>query len=542
VLFPERGRGVSADTEVLPPPAERRTASSGSLVGVFVRRHWLFLALFAAGVGLRLVTQYAYRPVLLNSAEYLFSAEHLRPGNVHPVAYPVFLRILPLEDGLTIVSALQHVFGLAIAVLIYAVLLRLGVRAWLAALGAAPALLDASQLGIEQYVTPEALFELFLVGGCAAILWKRPAPMLLLGLAGVLFALATITRTIGFFVLVPAVLTVIFMRIGWSRVVVLVLCFLVPLAGYAVWYHSYHDKYAITGSTGKFLYARVSPFADCAQFEVPRYERVLCLEEPPGERLPVNELLWSPQYSPLAKVNPPRATTHDDVARDFAKRAIRAQPGAYARDVGADVLRAFQPTRELAPGEYGEPPWEFHEGYPIFFRGSICSRESFRQVRADLAIRGNEIAAGRVAGCAQRRQRMIDYLELHGDEPATNATLISFLRGYQNVGYAPGPLLAACMLAGFAAALGLGRARRSGLRSAAFLFSGAGAVVCLGSVLVAVFSWRYQIPQLVLLPPAGAIAVAAFFGTRGESAARFELESAGAEEASPFRDSGQWDP
>ena len=57
-------------------------------------------------------------------------------------AYPVFLRILPLEGGLTIVSALQHVFGLAIAVLLYAVLLRLGVRAWLAALGAADAELN----------------------------------------------------------------------------------------------------------------------------------------------------------------------------------------------------------------------------------------------------------------------------------------------------------------------------------------------------------------------------------------------------------------
>jgi hypothetical protein len=512
VLLPERGGGLSSDTEVLPPPDEREAASTGSLVGVFVRRHWLFVGLLVAGVALRLVTLVAYRPVLLNSAEYLFSSEHLRPGNVHPVAYPVFLRILPLYDGLTIVSALQHVLGLAIAVLIYAVLLRLRVRAWLAALGAAPALLDAYQLDIEQYVTPETLFELFLVGGCAAILWKRPAPMILLGLAGVFFALATITRTIGLFVLVPAALTVIFLRIGWSRVAVFVLCFLVPLAGYAAWYHSYNHEYAITGSTGKFLYARVIPFVDCDQFAVPRYERVLCPTEPVGERLPINELLWSPQYSPLPRINPPRGTKADEVAGDFAKRAILHQPGAYARDVGADILRAFQPTRELAPGEYGGPPWEFHEGFPIFFRGSICSRESFRDLRADLVLRGKEIAASRVLGCSKRRERMIRYVERHGDEPETNAKLISFLRGYQNVGYAPGPLLAACMLAGFAAALGLGRARRSGVRSAAFLFSGAGAVVCLGSVFVAVFSWRYQIPQLVLFPPAGALGAAALFG------------------------------
>jgi hypothetical protein len=437
---------------------------------------------------------------------------------VHPVAYPVFLRILPLDHGLVIVSAVQHLLGLGIALLIYALLLRLGLRAWLAALAAAPALLDAYQLGIEQYITPETIFEVFLVGGCAAILWKRPASTLLLGAAGLLFALATITRTIGVFVLVPAALTVIFLRVGWSRVGVFVLCFLAPLAGYAAWYHSYHDKYAITGSTGKFLYARVVPFVDCSRFEMPTYERLLCPEEPPGERLPVNELLWSAQYSPLGKIVPPPGMTHDDVAADFARRVIIHQPGAYARDVGADVLRAFEPVRHLAPGEYGEPPWEFHSGYPIFFRGSICSRDSFRDVREDLTIRGSEIAANRMLGCKQRQKRMARNIEAHGEEPATNSTLIAFLRRYQRVGYAPGPLLAACLLAGFAAALGLGRARGSGLRSAAFLFSGAGTVVCLGSVFVAVFSWRYQIPQLVLLPPAGAIAAAALLGLLEEPA------------------------
>jgi hypothetical protein len=504
---------VSSDTEVLAMPAERRELSSRLSAAAFLaRRHWLFLLLFGVGAALRLVTQLAYRPALLNSTEYLFSSVHLRPGVVHPVAYPVFLRILPLDHGLTIVSAVQHVLGLGIAVLIYAMLLRLGLRAWIAALGAAPALLDAYQLGIEQYVTPETIFELFLVGGCAAILWKRPAPTLLLAPAGLLFAFATLTRTIGLFVLVPAALTLIFLRVGWTRAGVFVLCFLAPLAGYAVWYHSYHDKYAITGSTGRFLYARVVPFVDCDQFEVPSYERVLCPKEPVGERLPVNELLWSAQYSPLRLIVPPPGMKADEVAADFAKRAILHQPGAYARDVGADLLRSFEPVRHVAPGEYGEPPWEFHSGYPTFFRGSVCSRDSFRDVREDLRIRGREIAANRMIGCEQRKERMARSIKAHGEKPATSSTLTTFLRGYQKVGYAPGPLLGACMLAGFAAALGLGRARRSGLRWAAFLFSGAGAVVCLGSVFVAVFSWRYQIPQLVLLPPAGAIAAAAFLG------------------------------
>jgi hypothetical protein len=481
----------------------------------FLRRHWVFMALFAAGLLLRAVTMAAYRPALLNAAEYLALSEHLQPGRVHPAGYPLFLRILPLEQGLAFVSASQHLLGLGLAVLLYALLLRLGVRAWLAALAAAPALLDSYQLSIEQYVTPEVLFELLLVGGCAAILWRSPAPAVLVGASGLLFALATLTRTIGLLAFVPAVLTLLFLRIGLTRVLALVACFVVPLAGYAAWYHSVQGQFGITGSTGRFLYGRVVSFVDCSRFTVSDYERALCPQQPVRERPPVNELLWGgPRFSPLGRIVLPPGMNKNDVASDFAERAIVHQPGAYARAVGADLLRAFAPTRKLAPGEFGEPPWQFHEGFPIFLRGSVCSPEALRQVRAELTILGGRVAEARSASCERRKEKITRTLRSYGDTTATASGLIAFLRAYQRAGYAPGPALAACLFLGFAAALGLGRACRSGLRSAAFLFSGVASAVCLGSVLVTVFSWRYQVPQLVLLPAAGALGITALAGLR----------------------------
>ena len=75
------------------------------------------------------------------------------------------------------------------------------------------------------------------------------------------------------------------------------------------------------------------------------------------------------------------------------------------------------------------------------------------------------------------------------------------------------------------AAVGVGRARQSGLRAAAFLFSSSSVVLLLASVAVTVFSWRYQLPQLVLLPPAAAIGLTALTTTRDTGATPAATES-----------------
>jgi hypothetical protein len=88
------------------------------------------------------------------------------------------------------------------------------------------------------------------------------------------------------------------------------------------------------------------------------------------------------------------------------------------------------------------------------------------------------------------------------------------LREYQlSVGYTPGPALLAGLVVGVAAAAGLGRARRSGLRSACLLWVVVGVGLLL-SADVYLFSWRYQLPALVTLPPAGALGFTALFGRR----------------------------
>ncbi len=71
---------------------------------------------------------------------------------MRPVGYPAFLKLLPTDWELAVVPAVQHLFGLAIAVLLYALLVRLGVPKTWSALATAPVLLDGYQLNIEQYI------------------------------------------------------------------------------------------------------------------------------------------------------------------------------------------------------------------------------------------------------------------------------------------------------------------------------------------------------------------------------------------------------
>ena len=59
---------------------------------------------------------------------------------------------------------------------------------------------------------------------------------------------------------------------------------------------------------------------------MPDYERPLCPAEPLGSRLDPTEYGW---HTPDAThgLQPPPGTTPDEAMRDFAGRAIRAQPG-----------------------------------------------------------------------------------------------------------------------------------------------------------------------------------------------------------------------
>jgi hypothetical protein len=89
-----------------------------------LRRHWLVSALLAAGLVLRAAALTAYHPALIyvDTLKYLYGAS---PGS-EPLGYTALLRLILLAGDLGTVAAVQHLLGLAMAVVLYAVLLRRG--------------------------------------------------------------------------------------------------------------------------------------------------------------------------------------------------------------------------------------------------------------------------------------------------------------------------------------------------------------------------------------------------------------------------------
>src|SRR6201986_4524566 len=92
-------------------PPERRTRRMTQATASGLRRHWILAILLLAGLGLRLVTQIAYRPVLfyIDSYKYLTGS-----GGVDPDGYRFLMApFLWATHNLAVVPIIQHGLGLA---------------------------------------------------------------------------------------------------------------------------------------------------------------------------------------------------------------------------------------------------------------------------------------------------------------------------------------------------------------------------------------------------------------------------------------------
>ena len=488
--------GVSGQVEAanVPPGANQPGSLRWNIRTALVtlRRHWLFALLLTLGVLLRAMAQVAYQPVILyyDSPRYLDNIYSLNPAGPDPLGYLLAARVLvgAIHD-LAVLAAFNHLLGLGIAGLIYAVLLRRGVRPWMAALATTPVLLDGLQLLIEQMVMTEPLFLFFVVLGIALLLWRpRPNPVTAAA-AGVTFAAAGLTRYVGLSLVLAGLLYCLLAagRRFVPRLVTaaaLLAAFVLPVIGYAAYNNVVNGTFTVpSGRVSKGLYARVAASVTCTRLSLPSYERPLC--PPKGAVKPLGGSLIQGYAlgttSPLMTYQPPPGMTTRQVVNDFVKRAVLQQPLPVAGSVSRSLTRPFLSwRRDHKPGELPAQRWQFQTAFPLYFTHPSLS--AFHQ------------------------------WEGHG--PVINRPLARLLRGYQlSLGYTPGPVLLACLILALVAGLGVGRARHSGQQLACLLWLSAGLGLLLAADLYQ-FSWRYQLPILVTIPPAAALALSALTSPR----------------------------
>ncbi len=323
----------------------------------------LFALVLAAGAVLRLIAVLGYPGALWfagDSYVYLGAALRLRPDLSKSTGYSLMLKVLEPFHSLTLVTIVQHLMGLAIGVLLYVLLRRARVPKLVSALATVPVLLNGFQIELEHMIMADTLFMFLLVVAATILLWRpRPSwPAVLI--AGLLTGYAVTVWSGGLVLPVVFVVFVIWRRMGWRPLAAIVAGSALPIVAYAAWFHSSSGTFALTRSEGFYLYGRVSSFADCSKINPPANERFLCLSAPVTKRLPPGTLVWHvPQV--MDKVpGGPVSVAGNKMLRDFAIRAIEAQPVSYAHVIVNGVVLSVDWKRYNYPSQGTVYDYYFH--------------------------------------------------------------------------------------------------------------------------------------------------------------------------------------
>jgi Dolichyl-phosphate-mannose-protein mannosyltransferase len=445
------------------------------------RRHWLLAIVFCAGLALRIVTQLAYTPALV----YIDTYRYLHgDSSLDPLGYLLLLWPLQHAGGLAAVAAVQHILGLGMALSLYAILLRRGMWRWAAALAATPVLLDGYQLQAEQTIMPDALFEALIVASLMLLLWRRTPAAWQLGLAGLALGAAVDVRQVGAVLILPALAFLLVRAMRWQWLAdsgLLLAGAVLPVLMYMLVQLAVSGHFTFTQRNSYVFYGRTAAAADCSTLRLPPDERSLCPSPQVVATLGIDGLVGDPA-GPLLSYQPPPGQTIQAMADRFEDAVVAQQPMAVLNAIHRDFVKLFALTRDTAPGDMPISRWQFQTSYPTY--------PPLITLRYVASIRPG------------------------GGRPSVVRPLAEVLRDYQlHGGYTPGPLFAVAALAGLAGSCMLGgRRRERTATAAACLLTTAMAIILLLASDAYEFSWRYQLPALVLLPPAlilGAAAIAA---------------------------------
>jgi hypothetical protein len=527
-----------------------------ALAGLFAlaRRHWLATVALAAGVILRLVVMAGFAPAglfKLDTYDYLWDAAHLQPNPVNPSGYAVFLWLLKPFHSLTLVAGLQHLMGLAIAVMIYAILRSWRAGPWLATAAAAPVLFDPAQLLLEQLIMADILAMFLMVTGFAVLLTRRFPSAARAATAALLLGLSAVVRPATLILIGLVACYLLVRRTGWRTAAAALAAGLLPIAGYVAWFASVSGNVGLTSSDGLFLWSRTMSFANCAVIKPPADLRDLCPGRQPYSLMHANlatrmlprqylwdhrAWLWLPAgtkitarsivaadrasrvmdgaermsaeahkllsiaqavRAPVARAqNVPTpavglqgdgpggivpdtagfTAANNARARDFAIRAIEAQPLDYAWVIGKEFSRAFYHSDQL------------------HFPGNQPSSVQLAPSTSAYMLAAVKAYTGTEAGVAP-------YL---ANPTATRleAPYAGLISRYQDHIHLPGPLFALIMVAGLAGVV----LRRTRTAAGALLWASAVILMVL-PVAEHEYTYRYAVPAIPLACLAAALAL-----------------------------------
>jgi 4-amino-4-deoxy-L-arabinose transferase-like glycosyltransferase len=452
-------------------PAKRRPLDAAG---------WALVAILVAGLALRLLAIVSWWPttVTLDDGYQVYAGSNPFADPQHPAGYGLILGALgAVTREVAAPVLLQHMTGFAAALLLWDATRRVTGSRWAGLLPAAAVLLNPDQIFLEHSIMSESWAVLATSAGLYAAVrafdatehwWRWPL------LAGVALGLAVTIRTAGL-LMIPVVLVALVLcrprSAGWrvrlGPAVVAAAGAGAILIAFASANAAFGPRFGIGPSPGWYLYGRVAQFADCREFTPPRGTEALCDERPPSAR-PEE---WTYLFD--ARSPAPRQFggfgQRDELVGDWARRALRAQPGDYARQVWQYLRVYWVPGWDPPKGTPLDPQLDYTYTNPYF-----------------------------TAGIEQRLESYYDPFTVH---PRRGG--LDVLRGWQRVGrFGATALTLATLLTIAGLAIGT---RRS--RAAVVLFGLGGLALIVAPALGGTYAGRYTVPMAGPLMAAAAIAI-----------------------------------
>jgi hypothetical protein len=347
--------------ESAPNAGGRRIPGGG--VAQYASRVPIALAIvLLLGIELRAALWFAYEPAAMTSYDTLvyvgMAGDELFSDPARTAGYSLLLRGLhAITAELAFTILVQHLLGIATALLAYGCLRRLGTPLWVGVAAAAGVLLSLDQIFLEHSLLTEAAFTFaiaaFLYCGIRALADPRPLWRALstrhawIIAAGLVIGLAAWLRP----VTVPALpLVAIWFcfamggpwRARIARAAIVVAAAAVAMLGYAGLQSAHNGYFGLTQSSGWAFYARSAQFADCERFDPPAGAEPLCESTPPDERPGPDFYAWEPDSPAWQEFGGPPNGNEELTA--FARAAILAQPLDYLEAAGKDSLRYYAPS------------------------------------------------------------------------------------------------------------------------------------------------------------------------------------------------------
>jgi hypothetical protein len=413
------------------------------------------LAILLAGGVMRLLFLAAWRPAFFGFPDALtyvgLAREHLWVDPTREVGYPLFLRELHavFPTHLTWVIALQHIFGLVSAVLVFLAVRQAGGPPWLGLLPAALVALNGAEMFLEHMTLTESLFILLLslglyfathAAGARTPVWAA--------LAGLTLGLANTVRVVALPLMVVLLLWLLFGSGGaWRRRLIAsgvsLVCMACVLTPYVLIQKEHTGYLGLTTPAGAWnLYSRVAPFAQCSKFKPPPGTSVLCESTPPSQRKAgVEQYTFDPELSPADRAfgngaGPFAASQASDrKISEWTRQVILHQPFEYLAAVFESMVAYVKPMSIVYSSHN-----EIGYGYYNFYHQVIFEPQQ------------QEIA----------RQTRLNYYGVNGYK--INHSLVNFLLEYETHSRVSGVLMAVLMLLTFFAPfLPRGRPRQVGV-------------------------------------------------------------------------------